>query len=149
MKRNVLVGAIFLETSLATSILIDSCSRTFSPTRVSSGRARWILLGSPFLRNRPREGISMTVPKRPLWPRVLGFVAAVILCHIWLVPLAPPRWNLRYPGGPSLALAAMLLATAGSAAAGKAGMRWWFLVALAALATLAYLGWFYSLHFWS
>jgi len=66
-----------------------------------------------------------------------------ILGFIWLVFLAPIKWNLNYPVGYFWFLVTILVAIMMSITAGILGTRRWYFLTLVAVGTFVYAGWIY------
>jgi hypothetical protein len=91
----------------------------------------------------------MPIGKRPKLGAVFGFVSVAILGHIWIVFLAPIKWNLSYPVGDFWVLVTMLVAIMMSIAAGMLGTRQWFFLTVVAVGTFVYIGWIYRTPMWN
>ncbi len=90
----------------------------------------------------------MTVKKNSAAATALGLIGLAILVHLWCVVLAPIKWNVRYPGGMMSMISVMLLAMGLSFAAGIWGNRRWYILAVGAVATFVYVGWFIRSPWW-
>jgi hypothetical protein len=91
----------------------------------------------------------MAEPKAVL-SKIFGILSLALLAHIWLVFSAPLTWNLRYPGGPPLVLVALLLSLGMSCLAARwGGSKWWYVLAIFAVLTFMYVGWFYRPPMWN
>ncbi len=79
---------------------------------------------------------------------VLGYLSVAGLGFIWLVDLAPLRWNLRYPGGALSGILTMIGCIVLSSLAGRWGSRDWYFVTAIASLTFAYIGFFKPSAYW-
>jgi hypothetical protein len=91
----------------------------------------------------------MTLAHKHLAGNVLGGIAMGLLPLPWLFMLAPPKWNLRLPGGmPTMALN-LILPFILALLATKLAARAWIILALISLGSLIYLGFFVRSPWWS
>jgi hypothetical protein len=78
------------------------------------------------------------VRRRSLAATVLGLLSMSGLAFLWTATLAPLRWNLRFPGGGTVATLTLLLSIRASLIAGTLGKRVWLLITVIAVVRFAY-----------
>jgi hypothetical protein len=91
----------------------------------------------------------MSSRKNPVLSAVLGWLSVAGLIFLWTIELLPVKWNVRYPGdglgtGLTLFFCAVMLFLAA-----RKGSPWWYVVAVAGILTLVYVGFFIQSPDWS
>ena len=82
----------------------------------------------------------MVTKSRSTAASVLGILSLLGPVVLWAFSLAPPRWDLRLPGGMWGAILTLLLPIVMSIIAGILGKRAWFVVTAFSVFTFVYFG---------
>lgn len=78
----------------------------------------------------------------------MGVVSVCLLTFLWWITLDPLKMHPRFPGGLKGGAIAMSLAVACSFLAALFGKRLWLFIALWAVLTFVYIGFFYRMPLW-
>jgi hypothetical protein len=90
----------------------------------------------------------MITGKRSAAAIILGLLSMMGLALLWLIMLAPMRWDLRFPGGGQGATLILLSAIGASVTAGILGRRTWFIIATWGVITFLYVWFFLKSPIW-